>query len=64
MAYILVEDTVILELKTVDELTGVHQAQLLDDLKATGKPLGLLVNFKGKKAVIRRLALDKAWEPA
>ncbi len=33
---------------------------LLNYLRATGKPLGLLVNFKGKKATIRRLALDPA----
>ena len=59
VADLLVEDTVILELKTVDELTSVHQAQLLNYLKASGKPLGLLVNFKGKKATIRRLALEK-----
>jgi len=59
VADILVEDTIILELKTVDELTGVHQAQLLNYLKATKKPLGLLINFKGKKAMIRRLVLDE-----
>jgi GxxExxY protein len=58
VADLLVEDQIIIELKTVDELTAVHQAQLLNYLKATGKPLGLLVNFKGKKATIRRLALD------
>ena len=57
VADIIVEDTVILELKTVEELTTVHQAQLLNYLKATNKPLGLLINFKGKKAMIRRLAL-------
>lgn len=34
MADLVVEDKVILELKTVDELTGVHQAQLLNYLKA------------------------------
>ena len=33
--------------------------QLLNYLKASGKPLGLLVNFKGKKATIWRLALEK-----
>ena len=54
---IIVENTVVLELKTVEELTSVHQAQLLNYLRATNKPLGLLVNFKGKKAMIRRLAL-------
>jgi GxxExxY protein len=58
MADLVVEDQVILELKTVEDLTSVHQAQLLNYLKATGKPLGLLINFKGKKAMIRRLALD------
>jgi GxxExxY protein len=58
LADIVVEDQVILELKTVDELSAVHQAQLLNYLKATGKPLGLLINFKGKKATIRRLALN------
>jgi len=60
MADIMVENSVIIELKTVDELTVVHQAQLLNYLRATGKPLGLLVNFKGKKAIIRRLAMDPA----
>ena len=58
LADLVVEDQVILELKTVDELSAVHQAQLLNYLKATGKPLGLLINFKGKKAMIRRLALN------
>lgn len=58
MADIVVEDQVILELKTVDDLAAIHKAQLLNYLLATGKPLGLLVNFKGKKATIRRLALS------
>jgi GxxExxY protein len=58
LADLMVEDQIIIELKTVDELTAVHQAQLLNYLKATGKPIGLLVNFKGKKVTIRRLVLD------
>ena len=58
IADLMVEGQVILELKTTEELTSVHQAQLLNYLKATGKSLGLLVNFKGKKATIRRLALN------
>jgi GxxExxY protein len=57
-ADLVVEDQIIIELKTVDELTAVHQAQLIHYLKATKKSLGLLVNFKGKKATIRRLALN------
>ena len=58
-ADLVVENQVILELKAVDELTMAHQAQLLNYMRATGMPLGLLVNFKGEKAVIRRLVLEK-----
>jgi GxxExxY protein len=58
IADLVVDNQIIIELKTVDELTAVHQAQLINYLRATEKPLGLLVNFKGKKATIRRLALN------
>ena len=36
---------IIVELKAVKELADEHRAQLLNYLKATGRPLGLLVNF-------------------
>jgi GxxExxY protein len=42
---VLVEGMVICELKTVDYLNDVHQAQLLSQLKLTGKRLGFLINF-------------------
>ena len=42
---ILVEDTVILELKCVEKLLPVHDAQLLTYLKLTGKTVGLILNF-------------------
>lgn len=42
---ILVEDAVIIELKSVDELHNVHHKQLLTYLKLTGLKLGILVNF-------------------
>ena len=58
-ADIMVEDQVILELKTVEELTSAHEAQLLNYLHATQMPLGILINFRDKKAKIRRLVLDK-----
>jgi len=58
IADIVVENKVVLELKTVDDLTSVHIAQLLNYLQATRMPLGLLVNFKDKKAKIRRVVLD------
>ena len=56
-ADILVENQVILELKVVDALQKIHEAQLLNYLKATGYKVGLLVNFTQPKAAIRRLIL-------
>ncbi len=57
-ADLLVEDEVIVELKTVENLDRVHEAQLLNYLKATGLHVGLLVNFKHVKADIKRMVLD------
>lgn len=42
---LLVEDTVILELKAVEAVHPVHLAQLLTYLKLTDRPAGLLLNF-------------------
>ena len=42
---ILVEDSIVLELKSVEELHPVHYKQLLTYLKLTDKRLGFLVNF-------------------
>lgn len=42
---ILVEDKVIIELKSVENITEVHHKQLITYLKLSGKKLGLLVNF-------------------
>lgn len=44
-ADIVVEDLVILELKSVEVVADVHKKQLLTYLKASGKRLGLLINF-------------------
>ncbi len=40
---------------TVEKLDKVHEAQLLNYLKATGIRVGLLVNFKSRKAEIKRM---------
>jgi len=40
-----VEDLVILELKSVESLEPIHEAQLLTYLKLTGLKVGLLINF-------------------
>ena len=42
---IIVEDRVIVELKSVSELTPAHRAQLFNYLRLTKKPIGLLINF-------------------
>jgi len=55
---ILVEDQVILELKAIDVVLPVHEAQLLTYLKLAKKRFGLLLNFNVpvlKKGIIRRV---------
>ena len=42
---VFVESLVVVELKTVEELAPIHEAQVLTYLKLTGAPLGLLLNF-------------------
>jgi GxxExxY protein len=42
---LLVEDTVVVELKSVNKVEAVHKKQLLTYLRLADKPLGLLINF-------------------
>ena len=42
---LLVDDHVVVELKTVTKLMPIHEAQLLSYLKLSGHPVGLLINF-------------------
>ncbi len=46
---VLVEDKLILELKSVDEIKGIHQAQLLTYMKLANINTGLLINFNVKR---------------
>jgi GxxExxY protein len=55
---ILVEDRVVLELKVVDSLKKIHQAQILNYLKATGVQVGFLVNFTYPMAEIKRIVYE------
>ncbi len=48
---VLVEDTVIVEIKAVDTVLPVHKAQLLTYMKLSSKSIGLLINFH--EAVIK-----------
>jgi len=55
---LVVEDSIILELKAVEVILPVHSAQLLSYLRLTGKPMGLLLNFcvpVMSKGIVRRL---------
>jgi GxxExxY protein len=55
---ILVEDLVVLEIKAVEKLIPVHDAQLLTYLKLSDRPVGLIINFCVPVLVngIRRIA--------
>jgi GxxExxY protein len=55
---VLVEKKVIVELKTVEKFDNVHEAQLMNYLKASGIQVGLLINFKHPKVEIKRMVMD------
>lgn len=42
---LLVEDRTVVELKAVEKLLPIHEAQVITYLRLTGKPCGLLINF-------------------
>ena len=55
---VIVGDEVILELKSVERILPVHEAQLLTYLKLSGKKVGLLINFNSSlltQGIIRRV---------
>ena len=60
----LIEDKIILELKSVERILPVHEAQLLTYLRLSGKQLGLLINFNVPiiKQGIRRCILANSPE--
>ena len=62
IADIIVEDKIILELKCVSQIIGIHKAQLANYLKATGKEVGILLNFRNKSLEIERVVLQKSVE--
>ena len=61
-ADLLIEKTLILELKTVDELAPEHQAQAINYLNATGIPAALLINFGNRKVEVKRLLNRELYE--
>ena len=58
IADMLVNDTVILELKSVRKLVEAHEVQLVNYLVATGKPVGLLINIGETRVAVKRKVKD------
>ena len=58
---LLVEDLVVVEVKSVDRLLPVHQAQVLTYMKLTGCPAGLLINFNVPKLIdgVKRVIIPR-----
>ena len=56
---LVVQDRVVVEVKSVERLIGVHQAQLLAYMRVLKKPIGLLLNFNSEvlRTGIRRLVI-------
>jgi GxxExxY protein len=51
----LIDSKVIVEIKAAAGLSSAYIAQTLNDLNATGKKVGMLLNFGGKSLEFRRL---------
>jgi len=54
-ADMVVNDAVVVEFKVAEEYRKADEAQLLNELAATNKPVGLLINFGRRKVEFRRL---------
>jgi len=61
---LLVDNRVIVEIKSVEELAPLHRAQTLTYLRLSGKSLGLLINFNvvHLKDGIRRFVMGTDWK--
>ena len=58
-ADLVIEDAVIVELKAVQAIKPIHEAQILNYLRATDIEVGLLLNF-GERPQFKRLAFDNS----
>jgi GxxExxY protein len=64
VADLIVENKVIIELKAIDDLTKIHEVQLVNYLVATGKPVGLLINFGPGGVEVRRKVRELSTSPS
>jgi GxxExxY protein len=58
VADLIVEDVLIVELKSVKRILRAHEMQLVNYLTSTGKPVGLIINFGELKVDIKRKVKD------
>ena len=64
-----IEDQVIVELKTVSDLALIHERQVLTQLKLSGLPVGLLINFNvpvlvdGVKRIVNPILKSRETQP-
>ena len=56
IADLVVNESVLVELKVAEEYRRADEAQLLNELAATGMPVGLLINFGRRKVDFKRMA--------
>jgi len=57
IADIVIEGSIIIELKCVSKISPVHKAQLANYLKSTGLKLGIIINFNNEKIEFERVVL-------
>ncbi len=58
VADVIVNDTVIVELKSVSKIVKAHEIQLVNYLVGTSKPVGLILNFAKDKVEVKRKVKD------
>jgi len=59
---VIVEEKVVVDLKAIREIGAIEEAQMINYLKITKLPVGLIINFAGKSLDWKRLALTQAAE--
>ena len=54
-------DEVVVEIKALEQLSGIEESQIINYLKATGLEVGLLINFGSKSLEYKRFVYNRAY---